>query len=207
MTDKRAGPSTAQAIAWGLRAVAGVIAMTSATAQALLTSGQLLTNFASATFNLPSRGQALDTDGGTNLFNIPNSQTAWVLITDSPQLCMKLWKKPMDTNWNPITSQFPGGKVCFQISFSNCGGYSGFSVMLTDVLPANVTMSTVGGGGAFWISGGYGTISSIWATSLGGPWISGVTNTGLTAPLYMRWILGHVGMGKSGYVRYCATVI
>lgn len=205
MAHKRTGPSTAPAFAGALRAAALVIAMTSATAEALLTSGQLLTNFASATFNLPSGGAALDTDGGTSNFNLPNSQTAWVLITDSPQLCMKLWKQPTDTNWNPITSQFPGGKVCFQISFSNCGGYTGFSVMLTDVLPANVTMST---GGTFWISGGYQSITTCWATSLGGPWFcNSLTNTGLTAPLYMRWILGHVGMGKSGFIRYCATVI
>ena len=170
-----------------------------------LTSGQLLTNFASATFNLPSGGPALDVDGGTNVINIPNSQTAWVIVTDSPQLCMKLWKTATDTAWNPITSQFPGGTVCFQISFSNCGGYSGFSVILTDVLPANVVKANAAGG-TFWVSGGNGTISSIWATSLAGPWSNG-TNTGLTAPLYMRWILGRVGMGKSGYVRYCATVI
>lgn len=174
--------------------------------EAALTSGQLLTNFASATFNLPSGGAATDTDAGTNIINIPNSQTAWVIATDSPQLCMKLWKQATDTSWNPIAGQYPGTAVCFQISFSNCGGYSGFTVMVTDVLPANVVKGNAPAG-SFWVSGGSGAINPpLSATSLAGPWFT-YTNTGLTAPLYMRWILTRVGMHKTGYIRYCATII
>ena len=39
-----------------------------------------------------------------------------------------------------------------------------------------------------------------------GPWFA-TANAGYTAPLYMRWILGRVGMHKTGYIRYCATII
>ena len=174
-------------------------------ASAILSSGQLLTNFASATFNLPSGGPVTDTDAGTNAINIPNPQTAWVIVTDSPQLCMKLWKRATDLAWNPITTQYPGSPICFEISFSNCGGYTGFSVIVTDVLPANVVKINAPAG-SFWVSGGSGVNTPIWATDLAGPWFGG-TNTGLTAPLYMRWILGRVGMHKTGFIRYCTQVI
>ena len=194
MRTRRGAVMAAAAILVGSRGLASV------------SSGQLLTNFASATFNLPSGGAAGDVDTGTNNFGVQNSSTGWVLVTDSPQLCMVLWKKGTDTTWNPITGQYPGTAVCFQIGFSNCGGQSGWAVTVTDVLPANVVKGNAPPG-QFWVSGGFGgTFSPSSATSLAGPWFTG-TNTGLTAPLYMRWVIGMVGMHKSGYIRYCATII
>jgi hypothetical protein len=95
--------------------------------------------------------------------------------------------------------------LCFEIGFSNCGSVTGFSVYITDVLPANVVKA---GSlpGSLWVNGGYNSIVTPWATSLGGTWYT-FSNTGLEAPLYMRWILGKVGLHKTGYVRYCVTVL
>ena len=53
-----------------------VLAASVAHAVTPLTSGSLLTNFASATFSLPSGGNVDQVDQGTNAINIPNSQTA-----------------------------------------------------------------------------------------------------------------------------------
>src|SRR5262245_37559243 len=108
----------------GVIATAAVMVLLPFSARAItpLSSGALLTNFASATFSLPSGGGVTDTDAGTNIINIPNSQSAWILVTDSPQLCLKVWKSATDASWNPLVTagtpngQYPGGVVCFQIS-------------------------------------------------------------------------------------------
>jgi hypothetical protein len=95
--------------------------------------------------------------------------------------------------------------VCFEIGFSNCGGMSGFSVLITDAMPGNVVKAPPQPG-SLWVSGGYGSVSSPWSTSLGGPWITDA-NTGQVGPLYLRWLLGKVGLHQTGYVRYCVTVL
>ena len=179
------------------------------TAGASVTSGMLLTNFTSATYALPSGSGVSDTGPGVSIINIPNSASCWTLVTDSPQMCMKLWKIAIGdgngTVLTPPASRYPGDLLCFQIGFSNCGGFSGWSVHITDVLPANV-VKTPSLAGSLWVAGGYQSILSPWATSLAGPWYT-YSNTGLVAPLYMRWLLGKVGMNKTGYVRYCVTVL
>jgi hypothetical protein len=181
---------------------------------AAVSSGLLLTNFTSATYSLPSGSGVDGTDTGVSCINIPNGASAWVLVTDSPQLCLRLWKTAIqDGNGTPFAGPYPvviGGKmpgemICFQIGFSNCGGFTGFSVTITDLLPTNVVKAQ-SLPGSFWVSGGYGSILTPWASSLAGPWAGG-TNAGQMAPLYMRWLIGRVGMGKSGYVRYCVTIL
>ena len=176
---------------------------------AAVTSGMLLTNFTSATYALPSGSGVNDTGPGVSIINIPNSASCWTLVTDAPQLCMKLWKTAIaDGNGTPLRpppSRYPGDLLCFQIGFSNCGGFTGWSVLVTDVLPANVVKAQ-SLPGSLWVAGGYQSILTPWATSLAGPWYT-YSNTGLVAPLYMRWLLGRVGMNKTGYVRYCVTVL
>jgi hypothetical protein len=169
----------------------------------------LLTNFMTVTFALPSGTGVDHTDPGVSMINIPNAASAWVLVTDSPQMCIAGWKTFLsDGNGTPLSApagRYPGDLLCFQIGFSNCGSFTGWSVHITDVLPANV-VKAASQPGSMWVSGGYQTIQTPWATSLGGPWYT-YSNTGLVAPLYMRWLLGRVGMHKTGYVRYCVTVL
>lgn len=171
-----------------------------------VTSGMLLTNCATATYALPSGAGVAETDPGVNTINIPNSCTAWVLVTDQPQLCMRLWKIGVQFgSWAPTTGQYPGSIVCFQIGFSNCGNFSGMSVHITDMMPSNVVRSALPPG-AVWRAGSSAGVVPTWATSLGGPWLS-VAPTGQVAPHYMRWILDPVGMHKTGYIRYCVTIL
>jgi hypothetical protein len=193
-----------------LFAVAGM--MTPRAAHAI-PGGTLLTNFVSASFQLPSGSPGLDVEAGKNNLNLANSQTAWVLITDSPQLCLKLWKQATTSVGLPLTAVgvpplpevFPQTDfVCFTISFSNCGGYSGFSVMITDVMPANTVRGAAIGGSGY--IQGAGTITPTWASTLAGPWL-GTPPMGQVGPLYLRWLLSRVGMNKTGFVRYCLTVL
>ncbi len=180
----------------------------------IISSGLLLTNFTTATYALPSGSGVDTTDTGVSCINIANSASAWVLVTDAPQLCMKLWKTAIkDANGTAYTGPYPatlGGvypqtMVCFQIGFSNCGGFTGFSVTVTDMLPTNVVKGQ-SLPGSVWVMGGYGSIATPWASTLAGPWYTG-SNMGQVAPMYMRWLLGRVGMGKTGYIRYCVTVL
>ena len=176
---------------------------------ALLTSGQLLTNFASATYSLSGldggTGEGGPVEGGINAINVPNSQTAWVLVTETPQLCLQLWKQATDIQGAPLASATPGSLVCFTISFSNCGAYTGWSVTITDVLPQNTQKCLCFVPSAVWVSGGT-TPSYRWATSLSGPW-SVFGDAGRKSPLYMRWLLSKVGLHKTGYIRYCVTIL
>lgn len=171
------------------------------------TAGTLLTNFASATYNLPGGANVKgEEQAGYSPSNWPNSATAWVIITDQPTLCLALRKSAIDCTSNAtITSQFPGSSVCFQISFSNCGNYSGYSVMVTDIMPANLTKQNGPPGAVWWQGPGPNSVTTTWATTLLGPWYS-TGNAGQVGPMYMRWLLNRVGMHKTGYIRYQATI-
>ena len=174
-------------------------------AHGLVTSGMLLTNFAPATFALPSGGAGGAVPGGINAINVPNSQTAWVLVTDTPQLCMVLWKSGTTIDGTTLTGSQSGTLVCFTISFSNCGNYTGFNVNVTDTVPCNTVKSGVFIPGAVWVSGGT-SVDAYWATSLSGPWNT-TTSAGQTCPLYLRWVLSKVGLHQTGYIRYCVTIL
>ena len=189
----------------GLATAAALLVVAAQRTPAALTSGQLLTNFASATFNLPGGANVKgEEQPGTNNVNVPNSATAWVLITDQPQLCLTLRKDAISTTGAPMASQYPGSVVCFQVSFSNCGGFSGFSVMITDTMPGNVTRA-IPFAGSFWTVGAGATVQPTWSSSLGGPWY-GNADAGQLSPHYMRWLINRVGMHKTGYIRYCVTI-
>jgi hypothetical protein len=191
-------------------AVAGVL-FPGHGARAALTSGMLLTNFASATFSLPSGSAGTEVSGGKNPMNIPNSQTAWVLVTDLPQLCMKLWKQATNIQGAPLVPAEAYGQtdlVCFTISFTNCTGLSAWTITVTDIMPGNTVKSGVFINAPVWTRGTGNTITPQWATDLTGPWYGpSVPNAGQLGPLYLRWLLQYVGMYKSGYIRYCLTIL
>lgn len=172
-----------------------------------LSSGTLLTNFVSASFALPGGTWVEDTDTGRNSINVPNGASCWCLVTDTPQLAFRIWKYATDWSGNPLSpaQQYAGGAVCFTIGFSNSGNYSGWSVTITDVMPANMERSA--GGMTFYAIGAGTTLTgNYWATSLAGPWNTG-SPAGVDGPLYMRWIINRVGMHKTGAIRYCGTIL
>jgi len=172
-----------------------------------LSSGTLLTNFVSASFALPGGTWVEDTDTGRDPINVPNSASCWCLVTDTPQLCFRIWKYATDGAGTPLipSQQYAGGAVCFTIGFSNCGNYSGWAVTITDVMPGNMMRGTVGM--SFYASGAGTTLTgNYWATALSGPWSTGSPG-GIEGPLYMRWIINRVGMHKTGAIRYCGTIL
>ncbi len=100
-----------------------------------------------------------------------------------------------------------GDLVEYRISFSNESNVSGWSVMITTSDGSFSNRVKTGAiPGAVFVTGGAGAITSLWANSLGGPW-NATAPTGQTDPLYLRWILAHVGGHQSGYIRYQAQVL
>lgn len=177
-------------------------------ASAQLLANSCITNFASATFALPSGAAgAGGVKAGYDPFNVPNRFTFTICASDQPTLCMQAWK----TAEPPAATVAEAGSLaCFTISFSNCGNYSGFSVTITDVMPGNTMRAddAAGPGSKLWVAGGVGMYGCIgWATSMAGPWYCTDSPVGQEGPLYLRWIFGRIGMHKSGYVRYCVTIL
>ncbi|MEK7767999.1 MAG: hypothetical protein AAB368_17340 [bacterium] len=181
-------------------ALAGALAWSGA-AGAALVGYTLFTNYVSATYSLPSGVPGGGTQPGFNPINVPNGQTAWVYVTDQPQLCFMIMKTA------DVANAASGDKVCYTISYSNCGNYTVQSVTLTDVVPCNTIKSTLPA--LYW--GQNSVPSATWATSLAGPWNTSSPN-GLspcappTPALYLRWIFSGVTMHKTGYIKYCVTV-
>jgi uncharacterized repeat protein (TIGR01451 family) len=164
-----------------------------------LEAGSILTNFTYGTFSLASGRAGGGVVAGYNILNVPNSQSAWVLITDEPQLCLELWKKADDGAWNPQATVVPGGTVCFTVSYRNCGNISVQGVTITDKMPAN----TVRNATPFKFS-----LLPVptWATGIGGPWNT-TSMLGQEGPLYIRWFIDRLGVGQSGYINYCVDVL
>jgi len=177
-------------------------------ARAALLPNSCITNFASATFSLPSGAEGTGgIKAGWDPFNVPNRFTFTICASDQPTLCMSASKTTEPTS---ATIAESGGLACFTISFSNCGNYSGFSVTITDVMPGNTMRAddSAGPGSKLWVAGGTGMFGCIgWATDLDGPWYCTDSPAGQSGPLYLRWIFARVGMHKSGYVRYCVTIL
>ena len=188
-----------------LRAGAALVMMLAGGSAWGISTGTLLTNFVSASFALPGGTWVEDTQAGKNPLNVPNSQTAWVLCTDNPQLCFQIWKYASTRDGTPLVpaQQFSGQEVCFTIGFSNCGAFSAWAVQVTDVMPANMAR---GGFMSFFGMGGASLTDNWWATALGGPWNTG-SAAGLSGPLYMRWMINRLGMHRSGAIRYCGTIL
>ena len=178
-----------------------------ASAASSLVAGAILTNFVSATYALPSGAGGFETVRQcTDIYNVTCVQSRWICVSDQPQLCMQAWKMTEPVTQTVVES---GNLVCFNIGFCNCGGYSGFNVTVTDAVPANTSMADAAAGpiSKIWVNGGYTPLGGpTWANSLAGPWYT-TDVTGQIGPLYMRWILTKVGMRKTGYIRYCVTIL
>lgn len=184
--------------------VAGILAGNSAQA---LGPGAILTNFVSATYALPSGAGGFETVRQCkDIYNVTCVQSRWICVSDQPQLCMTAWKMTEPVTQTVVES---GNLVCFNIGFCNCGSYSGFNVTITDAVPANTSMADAAAGplSKIWVNGGYTPLGGPnWSNDLAGPWYN-TDVTGQVGPLYMRWVLTKVGMRKTGYIRYCVTIL
>jgi len=182
--------------------VACLLAGGKANAVSTLGPGAILTNFVSATYALPSGAGGFETVRQCkDIYNVTCVQSRWICVSDQPQLCMTAWKTT-----EPVTQTVAesGNLVCFSIGFCNCGSYSGFSVTITDAVPANTSMTAQT---KVWVNGTFGSLGGPnWANSLGGPWYN-TDVTGQIGPLYMRWVLQKVGMKKTGYIGYCVNIL
>ena len=171
-------------------------------AASTLGPGAILTNFVSATYALPSGAGGFETVRQCkDIYNVTCVQSRWICVSDQPQLCMSAWKTT-----EPVTASVAesGNLVCFSIGFCNCGSYSGFSVTITDAVPANTSMTAQT---KVWVNGGYAPLGGPnWANSLAGPWYN-TDVTGQVGPLYMRWVITKVGMRKTGYIGYCVNIL
>lgn len=173
--------------------------------QAALASGMLLTNFVSATFSFPNGLSSNVSLPGLYANGSPRSATTRTLVTDQPSLCMRTWKTARDTAGTPLAGLYAGSAVTYEVSFSNCGSASAFSVKITDILPAGVMRGdTVAD--SLWIGGGGSAVFVGWATSISGPWLE-TPPAGQPGPHYARWILDHVGQHRTGFVRYVVTIL
>jgi hypothetical protein len=206
---KRNNTAAGKAVAVGVL-LAGMVLSREAGATLTLQANALITNFVSATYALPSGAAGFGTNKTCfDIFNVACIQSRWICVTDIPQLCMSAWKL-VNIPTPPTTNVVSGQLVCFEIGFCNCGSYSGFSVTLTDAIPANTVKADDAAGppSKLWINGGYGNLGGpMWATAQGGPWYVTDSSAGQIGPLYMRWIFGRVGMRKTGFVRYCVTIL
>ena len=160
--------------------------MTPPVAAGPIFSGQLLTNFASATFSAPS-GVGLDAEGpGFYAGNIPRSQTAWVVAGCSPSVCLRSWKQA----WPALAA--PGAVVTFRISVSNCAGYSAFNVTVTDMLPGNTTYA--------------GNVQG-WSIGVPGTWSYDEPPVGQGAPFQLQWQLNVLDRDQSACIEYTAEIL
>jgi len=187
-----------------LGAVLAVAMVAGGMAHAVAGSGwPILTNFVSASYALPSGAPGFETvKACRDTFNVPCLPSRWICVSDQPQLCMQAWKNTVPVT---MTVAETGNMVCFNIGFCNCGSYSGFNVTITDMVPLNTQWSDQPT--MIWVNGGYIPLGGPnWANSLGGPWYNTVAD-GQAGPLYMRWVLTKVGMRKTGYIRYCVTIL
>lgn len=167
-------------------ALAAAMAIPGGAVAGAIFSGQLLTNFATATLSAPSGVEMRAEGPGFGIGRVPRSQTAWVLVADGPTVCLRSWKQA----WPAQAA--PGDRVTFRISVSSCGGYSAFNVTVTDQLPANTKYA---GGLRGWTSGAAGT------------WWHGDPPLGQGAPFKLQWMLDVLGQGQSAHVEFQAEIL
>lgn len=96
-----------------------------------------------------------------------------------------------------------GGLVQFSIAFSNCSGFaSSYNLVATELVPDNMAYA----GGREVLSPGPGGVWAMsWKTPLS-PWTNGPAPTGQGGPVYLRWCLTMLGIGKTAFVGYGARI-
>jgi uncharacterized repeat protein (TIGR01451 family) len=167
-----------------------------------------LTNFVSGIFSLASKITSDATITGKSPFGLYNSASAWVIVTDEAQQCMQVWKVADKRDWVPITTASAGELVCFTISYSNCGTSTALSMALTDRTPVDSGWSLMP-----WMS----TPGTPWSQfnvrfsyDDGLTWIDEQPPQNYPGSILVRWRFTNptgIGIGVSGYINYCVTVL
>jgi len=165
-----------------------LLALASGRAAASTSDGSLITNIASATYQVVSGGAVVVAG-----YNVSYAATRTVLIQDP---CLLLQKTATPTQ------QSPGALVTFSICIVNCSlTGSAFGVTITDRLPTNMGYSTPS----------YASWGGLWVNSSSPDqvtWTAGEPPVGQNAPFYMRWVLpGVLGIGRSACISYQASVL
>lgn len=152
--------------------------------------GVLLTNVASATY----RSQE---NWGSPGLPVAYNVTVNVLV-QTPGVVTRKDATP--------TIQAPGGTVLFCISFSNASACaSAANVVIEDVVPGNMnfaqmlTLNAPEGG----------VLTGAWSNNGGSSWTAvppGAWPAKGTVNIALRWTVDLLGMGKSAYVCYRATI-
>lgn len=174
-------------------------------AGALLVEGDEYLNFAYGSFHLSSGTEVTETITGLNPYRVTRSATAWVVVSDLPQLCMAVHKVAQDPDTGEIITQaFSGQRVCFTITYSNCGTALPHSYELIDRTPANVVISNE--------MGFYPMPGNFDWRYPGEPTFTDEPLEDVEGPIEMRWSAFYTGTegftpGRSGYIYYCVTVL
>ena len=157
-------------------------------ARAFLETGTLLTNAASATYT-----------GGNQGTSVTYSATAKILIANP---AMFLWKAA-----TPTVVGTSGGLTTYVICFSNGGANTAWNVTITDRLPNNTFWDAIN---SSWVSGSTLTTTHNLSDPPVNPWVAneppagqGSTNT---TPVFLRWVAGSVGVGRSGCITFTLSV-
>lgn len=130
------------------------------------------------------------------------------LLLTTPALALatptlELWEEDP----KPLVAK-AGDLVEYRIAFSNTSDESAFSLLVTTSPGSflNRVRSALPTG-AVWVSGTATPVQLvIWSNNLSGPWLN-VSPAGQMEPHYARWILTTIGMRRSGYIRYCVTIL
>ena len=179
-----------------------------------LQQGTKLTNYVKGKFNLASGSLIEETIPGKSPLNIANSASAWVVVTDEPQLCFSLDKvaQKRPPLWTLTPQASPGERLCFTVSFSNCGTQTVYTVNIRDRTPANVIMESPWLP-VFWVGQPNATVSIEWY-EIGSDVPSNDPIAGQVGPidLDMTFYITDpfapgITIGVSGYINYCVTVL
>jgi len=111
-------------------------------------------------------------------------------------------------------SASPDNLVCsnplltYTVSWSNAGNATIQNLTINDTLPNGTTY--VKPSLSFWAQpdwlGAQGLSSSAYASAVAGPWTRGEPPNGSGIPRFMRWVVGRVAPGMSGYLSYSVLV-
>lgn len=159
-------------------------------AGAMAVSGTLLTNMVSVTFGTaPTSGVQVQVSYGG---------TAAVLV-QNPTLSVSKYATP--------TLQASGSDVTFRVCVMNLSATaSAFNVAVVDRLPDN--MEWAGAATTMWSMGvPAGTWTETSSASFPGPYGVAAPASGQDYPYYMRWVLTHLGPGRSGCVEFRARIL
>jgi uncharacterized repeat protein (TIGR01451 family) len=169
--------------------VAGII-LSAGRAEALATSGVLLTNMVSFTYSNDFGGnrQILGTYGATTTVLIQN-----------PAMSVTKYATP--------TLQASGSNVTFKVCVMNTNGTaSAFNVAVLDRLPDN--MEWAGVATSMWaVQVPAGTWTEQSSSVFPGPYAAFPPIAGQDAPYYMRWVLNTLGPNRSACVEFQAKIL